>query len=171
MRNLFIVSLISILGAVAQSDPSTFVMMDGSVSSCSTQEDVGGRAYRLKLITESEDFQMLTIESLICAHKNSKFSWDSIDLGQELVKQYEDLVVKTKITHSDLKITNFEGTEILESIELDTEASVQTIILSDNIIGQSKVSAFLISKTEYTTDDGESDADAVRSGSFVIKLK
>ncbi len=171
MSKFILILAVSILTSVSQANSSAYVMMDGSVASCSSAEDVGGRAYRLSLTTEIDTMTLLTIESLVCKKEDSKISWAWMDIGEELPYNYNGRIVKKKITESKLQITDFEGTQVLEMIPLDMNFSVQTVILSDKVMSQKTVALVLQNVTEVSLKGQIIDTDHSHTGVFVLKLK
>ncbi len=171
MRSLLMMSLISIFTVVTQAETSIPVMMDGSVAACHSSENVGNRAYRMTLITEVEGLPMLTIESLICKNIDNQFAWKWMDIGEELPYNFNGKIVKKKIIDSKLQITDFEGTQVLELIPLETNLAVQTVILSDKVMNQKTVSLVLQNVTEITLKGEVIDTDYSSTGIFVLKIK
>lgn len=170
MRSLLIMSLISLLGVTAQAELSVPVM-NGSVAVCESSEDVGTRAYRMSLVTEVEGLPLLTIESLICKNTDNEFAWKWLGLGDELSYNIDGKVVKKKIINSKLQITDFEGTQVLDLMQLETEPAVQTVVLSDKVMSQKTVTLVLQNTIEISVDDQVVDTDFVRTGIFILKIK
>lgn len=175
MRNLLIISLVSMTGLIAQADTSTYVMLDGSVASCVSQEDVNGQAFKLSAVVESKDLQFVKIENLICKKTSQQseksFAWEQKALSTETSINSYFGVIKSSVSKAVLQITDFEGYTELQQIKLDVDLAEQTVLLSDKVMAQDKVVAVLSTYQKTSLNDVVQDEGYNSSGRFVIKIK
>ncbi len=175
MRNLLVVSLISISGFISQADTSTYVMLDGSVASCASKEDVNNKAFRLSAVVDAKGLQFIKVENLICQKTSQQseksFGWAQKALSTETSLNTDLGVIKSSVSKAVLQITDFEGYTELQQIKLDVDVAEQVVLLSDNVSDQSKVVAVLSTYQKTTLNDVIQDEGYNSSGRIVIKIK
>ncbi len=174
MRNLLVASMFSILSTAVFAETSTYVMLDGSVASCVSKEDVNGKAFKLSAVVDSKGLQFIKIENLICQKKSQQsektYVWKQKALSTETSVETSLGVVKNKTTKAALQITDFEGYVEIQSIKLDVNLAEQTVLLSDKVTEQNKVVAVLQTYQKTSLNDVVQDEGYNLSGHFVISF-
>ena len=175
MRNLLIFTFISVFGAISQSDNSTYVILDGSVASCASKEDINNKAFRIKAVVDTKGLQFIKIENLIC-NETAKASVKSFGWAQKALNTETSLntdlgVMKSLVSKAVLQIADFEGYIELQQIKLDVDLAEQTVLLSGKVTNLNKVVAVLSTYQKTTLNDVVQDEGYNSSGHFVIKIK
>lgn len=170
MLKSILFSIVIAFAAVQPAAASTYTL-DGSAAICESKVDLESKAFRLSVEVDATGLQFLKIVNLVCQKSQRSFGWIQRALGSESTFETDLGVIKTTVTKASLQITDFEGYNELQMINLDVGLTEQTILLSDKVTQYDKVVGTLRTYQRTTLNGVLQDEGFNSNGSILIKLK
>lgn len=163
----------SVIGFAA---PKAVVLKDGSVAKCDSLADVSKRAFRITVVSSSEDLVTIKLDTLVCAalDDNRSVKLMPLTLGRSLTFHDRDGgkdSMTYTIKRASLQIVNDAETDLVRNIDIDINAASQLIAiklpLGNNL---SRVDMTIISLETIFLNDKFFDQGEIFGGNYRLFL-